>query len=82
MTAPRTDNVNADKFVYFHDGNFHPVTNMYDRDGDPVADSMRCARAVVYLAPDEWLAAPVFPGEIELRETVEARLKTVLRRAP
>jgi hypothetical protein len=81
MTAPRTDNVAADKFVYFHEGDFHPVTNMYEY-GDPTDNPMRATNAVVYLSSDEWLAVHVFPGEIETRESVETRLKTVLRRAP
>jgi hypothetical protein len=81
MTEPRTDNVDATKFVYFHEGDFHPVTNMYDH-GDSTADPMHATHAVVYLAPDEWLTAQVFPGEIEKREAVEARLRTTLKRAP
>ena len=74
------DTVDRDKFVYFHDGDFYPVTNLYDDEGIPVTDPMRAMRAVVCLAPDQWLPVRVFPGEIEPRAAVEARLKTALRR--
>jgi hypothetical protein len=74
------DSVPRDKFVFFHDGDFHPVTNMWDNDGDLIDDPKRAFRAVIYLGPAEWLATRVSPGEIERRDTVEARLNTKLRR--
>jgi hypothetical protein len=72
------NNVPPDKFVLFVDGDFFPVTNMYDR-GEATTDPMRATSAVVYGGPKRWLVAPVSPGEIEKRETVEARLKIKLQ---
>ena len=76
-----TDNVDRNKFVLFVNGDFFPVTNMYDR-GNPTADPMRATSVVVYCGPKNWLAVSVSPGEVEKREAVESRLKTVLRQAP
>ena len=76
------DTVDRDKFVYFYETDFFPVTNMYGDEGEPVTDPARAWRAVVYLGPDEWLPTRVTPGEIELRSAVEARLRLTILRAP
>lgn len=80
MSGPLLDNVDRTKFVVFARGDFYPVTNMFDYHGQPTTDPARAFSAVAYAGPQEWLAAPVSPGEIELRESAEARLKTKLRR--
>ena len=76
--VPNLDNVDRSKFVCFFDGDFFPVTNMYEFDGKPTTDPSRAFTAVIYAGPKNWIAARVSPGEIEKRELVEARLKVKL----
>ena len=58
----------------FFDGDFYPVTNLFDSEGEPTGDPHHASTCVIYKGQETWVAARAAPGDIEHRADFEARL--------
>lgn len=53
------------KFVFVCERGRLPITNMFDVDGDEVADPAQANTVVAMLPDGQWFAAKCFAGEIQ-----------------
>ena len=61
------------RHVLFIEGEFLPVTTMYDSEREPTADPRNAFVVVAYGGRANWRVYQVSPGEVEHREDFEAR---------
>lgn len=67
-------NVEYAKWSVLEDGNLLPVTNIYDSDGNEIANPMHAATCVAYDAArqnQKWVVMRLEPGELWRRHNVE-----------
>lgn len=52
------------KYRMMWKGQWRPVTNMFAGRRMPTTSALRATSVVLYIAPDEWWATTVEPGEV------------------
>lgn len=68
------------KYQLFWRGAWRPVVSMFDANNVPTTLALRCAKAVLFVALDYWVAVSTSPGDIverDDRDPVKRRWETV-----